>query len=282
MSSTEGQAAYTNLRRPGTDRWIRVGERERRLLQALTDVSFEHLLEQFQAVFTADELRYALSRFDELGLLTSPLHIAKGYSHPREVLPPRVLRGFIQVVLLSLAATLVIMPLVVWNPVNPPALVLLILVAVSAIAHEIGHALAGRACRLRVDRYGVAFLGLIPVLYVRLRGLWGVPKPQRLAITGAGIATQVIIASLALSIWTLWTWADSAPEALLRFAGLNILLAFVNLLPLSPLDGYWLLAQWLDRPNLREESKTYARLHRVAMTVLQLAIGLSLIQLLVV
>lgn len=262
-----------------------MGRVEYELLRALASGPTGHLEQDFQGIFRADEIDAARSRFRELGFLDASFlsHNAavadNHYDSHRHSLSWRL----VGVLLLALVGIVAAQFLAAWEmPARVRPFGLLLLILVSACAHEGGHVLAAWAFGRRIDRYWFGLVGCIPVLQIRLRGFWGLPRLQRLVVTAAGPGTQITLAMVCLCVSVLWSLTvGSSPEGLLGFAVLNILLAAVNLLPFHPFDGYWLLAQWLDRPYLKDESKLHARARSVVLLALNVALGVWMVRLLV-
>lgn len=130
------------------------------------------------------------------------------------------------------------------------------------ILHEFGHALAARRFGCRVPVMGVAFLVLWPMAYTDVNETWKLPdRRRRLIVSGAGIATE-----LALAAWATLAWAF-LPDGTLR--GIAFLLCTttwistlaINASPFMRFDGYFLLCDWLDMPNLHQRAFALARWH---------------------
>lgn len=128
------------------------------------------------------------------------------------------------------------------------------------IAHELGHAFTAKRAGCRVPTMGVAFLVLWPVAYTDTNDTWRLTQRRdRLAVGLAGIATELIIGAWALLAWSL------LPPGTLRTAcfvlstsSLAATLA-VNASPFMRFDGYFILSDWLDFPNLHQRSFALAR-----------------------
>jgi putative peptide zinc metalloprotease protein len=102
---------------------------------------------------------------------------------------------------------------------------------------------------------GVAFLVMFPMAYTDVNEVWKLTdKRQRLAVGAAGIVTELAIAAWATLAWAL------LPEGFLR--GAAFLLAtttwvstlLINASPFLRFDGYFLLMDWLDMPNLHQRA----------------------------
>ncbi len=126
--------------------------------------------------------------------------------------------------------------------------------------HELGHAFTATRFGVRVAHMGVALLVLFPMLYTDTSESWKLRNPrERLAIASAGIITELALAGLATLAWSL------APEgsikgALFFLATTSwVLTLAINVSPFMRFDGYFILTDVLDLPNLHERSGALAR-----------------------
>ncbi|MEO5330481.1 MAG: HlyD family efflux transporter periplasmic adaptor subunit [Magnetococcus sp. YQC-5] len=121
--------------------------------------------------------------------------------------------------------------------------------------HELGHAYTAKRYGCRVPTMGVAFLVLLPMLYTDTTEAWKLPhKKQRLAIVLGGIATEGALAVLALLAWNLLPPGTTKEMAFwMATTSLSTTLA-INLSPFMRFDGYFVLSDWLDQPNLHERA----------------------------
>ncbi len=123
------------------------------------------------------------------------------------------------------------------------------------ILHELGHALACRHFGGECHEIGLAFLVFSPCLYCDVSDSWVLPsKWKRMAIASAGMYVELILSAVALLLW----WNTN--EGLFNHICLNVFLVtsittlVFNLNPLLRLDGYYILSDWLEIPNLRGKS----------------------------
>ena len=126
--------------------------------------------------------------------------------------------------------------------------------------HEVGHAVTATRYGVRVAHMGVAMLVMFPMLYTDTSESWKLTNPrQRLAIASAGIITELAIAGLATLAWSL------APEGALKNALFFlattswVLTVLLNVSPFMRFDGYFILTDILDFPNLHERAGSLAR-----------------------
>ncbi|MBF8274334.1 MAG: hypothetical protein HW380_3439 [Magnetococcales bacterium] len=135
----------------------------------------------------------------------------------------------------------------------------LALIVVKSV-HELGHAYTAKRHGCRVPTMGVAFLVLLPMLYTDTTEAWKLgDRNKRLAIALAGIVTEGALAILALLAWSLFPQGNGREVAFwLATTSLATTLA-INLSPFMRFDGYFILSDGLDMPNLHERSFAMAR-----------------------
>ncbi len=133
-------------------------------------------------------------------------------------------------------------------------------VAAVKVLHELGHAFTARHFGCRVPTMGVAFLVMWPVAYTDTNETWRLTgRRQRLTVACAGIATELVIAAWATLAWALM------PEGALRSAAFVlattswVMTLAVNASPFMRFDGYFILCDALDLPNLHPRSFALAR-----------------------
>jgi putative peptide zinc metalloprotease protein len=124
--------------------------------------------------------------------------------------------------------------------------------------HEFGHAFVTKAFGGEVHDMGVMLLVLTPVPYVDASSASAFrEKWQRIAVGAAGILVELFLAALALLVWlsvepgTVRTLAYNA----IIIAGVSTVLFNGN--PLLRYDGYYILADLLEIPNLRSRANAY-------------------------
>lgn len=116
------------------------------------------------------------------------------------------------------------------------------------IAHEAGHGLAMRHARCKVPAAGFLLYFGIPSIFVDTTDAWMAGRRARIVTSAAGPAAVAGLAG-ALNLAALASPGLASVAFKLSFAWyLNTLL---NLNPLMALDGYYLLMDWLEVPNLR-------------------------------
>ncbi|WP_148255486.1 HlyD family efflux transporter periplasmic adaptor subunit [Aidingimonas lacisalsi] len=117
--------------------------------------------------------------------------------------------------------------------------------------HELGHAWTTKDAGGEVHEIGIMLLVFFPVPYVDASAAAACPdKGQRMLVGAAGILIELLLAALAMLVWAM------AEPGVLRSVMFNVMLiAGVSTLlfngnPLLRFDAYYVLADWLEIPNL--------------------------------
>ncbi|MDB6141862.1 MAG: peptidase [Pseudomonas sp.] len=136
----------------------------------------------------------------------------------------------------------------------------LIALGLTKCLHELAHAYTATRYGVRVAHMGVAFLVMWPVLYTDTSESWKlVDRRQRFHIAGAGMLMEVLIAGLSTLGWGL-TDNPAFKSALFFLATTSWMITLaLNASPFMRFDGYFLLCDWLDMPNLHERSGALAQ-----------------------
>ena len=124
--------------------------------------------------------------------------------------------------------------------------------------HELGHGFAAKAFGAEVNEMGVTFLVFVPVPYVDATAASALEnKYQRIWIGAAGILVELLLASLALFAWLALDdgLARDAAFATMLIGGVSTLLFNGN--PLLRFDGYYVLADAIEIPNLATRSSRF-------------------------
>lgn len=124
------------------------------------------------------------------------------------------------------------------------------------LVHEFGHAAACKRYGGEVHKMGVMLLMFAPLPYMDATASWGFrSRLHRLLVGASGVLAEFAVAAVAALIW-----AHSAPGVVNALAYNVIFVASVstllfNLNPLMRFDGYHMLVDWLDTPNLFQRSR---------------------------
>lgn len=129
--------------------------------------------------------------------------------------------------------------------------------AVTKILHELGHGLSCKHFGGECHEIGVMFLVLTPCLYCNVSDSWMLPsKWKRAAIGAAGMYVELILASIATFIWW-FTDPGTLNHLALRVMFIcSVSTVIFNGNPLLRFDGYYILADLVEIPNLRQKASS--------------------------
>jgi multidrug resistance efflux pump len=126
------------------------------------------------------------------------------------------------------------------------------------VLHEFAHGLTCKRFGGEVSEMGCMLLFLQPAMYCNVSDSWLFPqKAKRLWVTFAGAYFEIFVWGVATLFWRV-----TDQSTLLNFLALVVMATsgiktLFNLNPLIKLDGYYLLSDWLEIPNLRRRAFAY-------------------------
>jgi putative peptide zinc metalloprotease protein len=129
--------------------------------------------------------------------------------------------------------------------------------AITKVIHEFGHGLTCKHFGGECHEMGVMFLVLTPCLYCNVSDSWMLPnKWHRAWIGAAGMYVEIVIASICTFLW----WF-SEPGLLHQLCLSTMFVCSVstvmfNANPLLRYDGYYILADLTEIPNLRQKASS--------------------------
>jgi putative peptide zinc metalloprotease protein len=135
-------------------------------------------------------------------------------------------------------------------------------IALSAmkVVHEMGHALTAKRYGCRVPSMGIALLVLWPVLYTDVTETWKlVSRRERLAVGLAGVVAELGFAVFATLAWSFLPDGPVRGAAFILATSSWISTLLLNLSPFMRFDGYFVLSDWLEMPNLHGRAFAIAR-----------------------
>ncbi len=142
-----------------------------------------------------------------------------------------------------------------------------IVVGVLKVLHELSHGIACERFGAECQSTGFAFLFFSPCMYCDVTDAWMLPrKSHRMAVSLAGVYVELVVSAIAL-----WLWWLSAPGLFHQFC-LQVFLAgslatlLFNANPLLRFDGYYVLTDLLEIPNLYYRSRQSVK--RIAVRLL--------------
>jgi putative peptide zinc metalloprotease protein len=124
--------------------------------------------------------------------------------------------------------------------------------------HELAHAFAVKVFGGEVHEVGLTLLMLTPVPYVDASAsIAFADKRQRVAVAAAGIAVEMVLATVALGLWIALEpgLLKEIAFAVVLIGGVSTLL--VNGNPLLRFDGYYVLCDALELPHLAQRSQRF-------------------------
>lgn len=137
-------------------------------------------------------------------------------------------------------------------------LVMLAVYPVVKLLHELGHGFAVKRWGGTVRELGLMFLIFAPVPYVEASSSAAFPsKYHRALVAAAGILVEVFLAALALYVWLL------AEAGVVRALAYNVIIiggvstVLVNGNPLLRYDGYYILSDLIEIPNLAQRGQAW-------------------------
>jgi hypothetical protein len=124
--------------------------------------------------------------------------------------------------------------------------------SLATCTHELGHAVISRYFGARVGRFGLGpYWGGVSA-YVDSTPALSLPRRARLIQAGGGVLAEGVLIALC-AVWA--TLRPSESDVAVRFAATCGMSIVVNLVPLLQLDGYWLLSDSVEDPELHERSQ---------------------------
>ncbi len=120
--------------------------------------------------------------------------------------------------------------------------------------HEIAHGLALKHFGGKVHEMGLMVMYFIPAFYCNVDDAWMMPRKQRTLVTLAGGYAQILICALAVVFWRILAPETPASRLLVVVIAFSSIQTLFNFNPLIKLDGYYLLSDLLNLPNLRQKA----------------------------
>jgi putative peptide zinc metalloprotease protein len=285
------------LKDPVTDRFFRFREAEHFIAQQLDGATPPEAIarrveEKFKTPLQPDAVQAFLDHLKRLGLLESAEKHQQPVSRQRRVLgdmfylrfkafdPDRLFNRLVKTVRFcftpsfligSAAFILFAFGLVIANSqeigrdlpglyrIETLIMVWFTILAVTTL-HEFAHGLTCKHFGGEVHELGFLLLYFQPAFYCNVSDAWLFPeKSKRLWVSFAGAYCELCLWALATLIWRMTepgNWPHSAALVVMTTSAVRSLF---NMNPLIKLDGYYLLSDALDIPNLRSRSFRYLR-----------------------
>jgi len=127
---------------------------------------------------------------------------------------------------------------------------------IAKIIHEFGHGLSCTHYGGECHEMGVMMLVFSPCLYCDVTDSWMLKnKWHRIIIGAAGMYVEVILSAVAIYVWWLTKPGLLHHLALNTFFVTTITTVIFNANPLMRFDGYYMMSDFLEIPNLRQKSE---------------------------
>ncbi|MEW6305960.1 MAG: efflux RND transporter periplasmic adaptor subunit, partial [Verrucomicrobiota bacterium] len=137
-------------------------------------------------------------------------------------------------------------------------LVAWVVVLLVVTLHEFAHGLTCKHFGGRVHEMGAMLIYFQPAFYCNVSDAWLFPeKYQRLWVTFAGAFFELFLWGLSTVVWLVTEPATTLNHLALIVVATSGIKSLFNMNPLIKLDGYYLLSDYLDIPNLRGKAFQY-------------------------
>lgn len=113
--------------------------------------------------------------------------------------------------------------------------------------HEFGHASAAHYFGARHGGIGGGFYLFRPVYYADVTDIWKLPKGERIIVNIAGMYFELVYTTLIIFIGIVFQY-----QLLIVLPCIYSIGILFNLNPLIRSDGYWVLSDALEKPNLMD------------------------------
>jgi putative peptide zinc metalloprotease protein len=137
-------------------------------------------------------------------------------------------------------------------------LILLLTFPLVKVFHEFGHAYVARRHGGEIHEMGIMFLILMPIPYVDATSSSAFASRWKRALVGsAGMLSELFVAAVALHVWLNIQpgFVSAVMYNIMIIAGVSTLLFNAN--PLIRFDGYYILSDLIEIPNLGTRSTRY-------------------------
>lgn len=148
-------------------------------------------------------------------------------------------------------------------------------IALIKTLHEVGHAALCKYFGGEVSTIGVMLLIFAPLPYMDASSAWAFPhKWHRILVSSGGVLVELFVGALACMVWV------ASPPGVVHAVAYNMTLTatvstlLFNANPLMRYDGYYVLADMIEVPNLMQRSRdqlySLAKRYILGLKVLEL------------
>jgi putative peptide zinc metalloprotease protein len=142
----------------------------------------------------------------------------------------------------------------------PNLIYMWMVLGVCKVIHEFGHGLSCKHFGGECHEMGVMLLVFSPCLYCDVSDSWMIrSKWPRIMIGAAGMYIEILISAVAIFVW--WYTADGMLHmlAINTFFVTTVTTVIFNANPLMRFDGYYMMSDFLEIPNLRPKADRLLR-----------------------
>jgi putative peptide zinc metalloprotease protein len=131
-----------------------------------------------------------------------------------------------------------------------------IAMGIAKVLHELGHGLSCKHFGGECHEIGFMLLVFTPALYCNVSDSWMLPSKWKRAFIGAaGIYVEVVLASIATFIWWFTEQTTMLNQVCLSMMFIcSVSTIMFNGNPLLRFDGYYILMDLIEIPNLRQKA----------------------------
>jgi putative peptide zinc metalloprotease protein len=133
-------------------------------------------------------------------------------------------------------------------------LLLLFLSFIGVTFHEFGHASAAHYFGAKHGGIGGGFYLFMPVYFADVTDIWKLPKWQRIIVNLAGMYFELIYAIFLILIGLIFQHS-----LIIVLACIYSMHIITNLNPFARSDGYWVLSDAIEKPNLMKHGANYIK-----------------------
>jgi putative peptide zinc metalloprotease protein len=144
-------------------------------------------------------------------------------------------------------------PILQANSLVSSSLAWIVSLALHVMFHEAAHAITCKHFGRSVHRAGIGWYYFAPVAFVDTSDMWPAAKLPRILVSAAGPYSNLVLAGTA-ALAALLPVPESIGEMLRNFSVMGYVLVLANINPLLELDGYYILMDLLEIPNLRSRA----------------------------
>lgn len=124
------------------------------------------------------------------------------------------------------------------------------------IFHELGHSSASLYHKVNPNEIGFGFYFIFPVLYSNVSKIWILEKEKRIIVNLGGIYFQLIFNAILILLFYLIENLEFQ-KIILVVIRVNVFILLYSLIPFIRNDGYWIVSDFLEIPNLNKKSNAF-------------------------